>query len=77
MARYSKMEKFKTQIREYLDIGVSIRSAQRLINSQLPEEAKISYTAFYHYCKMHILKWNEVIKRVFSFGYILCINIFI
>lgn len=56
MARYSKMEKFKTQIREYLDIGVSIRSAQRLINSQLPEEAKISYTAFYHYCKMHILK---------------------
>lgn len=77
MARYSKMEKFRTQIREYLDIGVSIRSAQRLINSQLPEEAKISYTAFYHYCKTHILKWNGVIKRVFSFGYILCINIFI
>lgn len=77
MARYSKMEKFRTQIREYLNIGVSIRSAQRLINSQLPEEAKISYTAFYHYCKTHKLKWNEVIKRVFSFGYILCINIFI
>ena len=56
MARYSKMEKFRTQIKEYLDIGVSIRSAQRLINSQLPEEAKISYTTFYHYCKTHILK---------------------
>ena len=56
MARYSKMEKFRTQIRDYLKIGVSIRSAQRLINSQLPEEAKISYTAFYHFCKTQILK---------------------
>ena len=77
MARYSKMEKFRTQIREYLDIGVSIRSAQRFINSQLPEEAKISYTAFYHYCKTHILKWNKVIKRVFSFGYIIYIYIYL
>lgn len=56
MARYSKMERFRTQIREYINIGVSIRSAQRLINSQLPEEAKISYTAFYHFCKTHLLK---------------------
>lgn len=57
MARYSKMEKFRAQIREYINIGVSIRSAQRLINSQLPEKAKISYTAFYHFCKTQILKW--------------------
>ena len=56
MARYSKMEKFRTQIMDYLKIGVSIRSAQRLINSQLSEEAKISYTAFYHFCKTHLLK---------------------
>ena len=68
MARYSKMEKFRTQIMDYLKNGVSIRSAQRLINSQLPEEAKISYTAFYHFCKTHLLKWKEVIKRAFSFG---------
>ena len=77
MARYSKMERFRTQIREYINIGVSIRSAQRLINSQLPEEAKISYNAFYHFCKTHILKWKEVIKRAFSFGSIIYINIFI
>ena len=56
MARYSKMEKFRTQISDYLKIGVSIRSAQKLINYQLPKEAKISYTAFYHFCKTQILK---------------------
>ena len=54
MASKSRMEKFKVEIRYLLDRGASVRSTWKIINSYLPEEAKISYNAFFHFVKNHI-----------------------
>ena len=51
MAAKSRMEKYKSKIENLILKGVSIRSAWRLINADLPEEGKISYNAFYHFVK--------------------------
>ena len=51
MAAKSRMEKYKKEIENLISKGVSIRSAWRLINADLPEEGKISYNAFYHFIK--------------------------
>lgn len=54
MAKKSKMEYFRTEIEELIKKGVSIRSAWKIINSELPDYAKISYSAFFHFVKNHI-----------------------
>lgn len=54
MAIYSKMEKFRGQIAYIINRGSSIRSAWRMINSHLPQEAKIGYNAFYHFVTKNI-----------------------
>ena len=51
MAAKSRMEKYKNEIQNFILKGVSIRSAWRLINADLPEEGKISYNAFYHFVR--------------------------
>ncbi|SFP02447.1 hypothetical protein [Hydrogenimonas thermophila] len=51
MAKKSKMEYFRTEIEELIKKGVSIRSAWKIINSELPDYAKISYMGFYNYAK--------------------------
>ncbi len=51
MAAKSRMEKYKNEIQNLILKGVSIRSAWRLINADLPEEGKISYNAFYHFVR--------------------------
>jgi len=54
MAARSKMEKYKHQIMDLIKRGASIRSTWSIINSSLPDEGKISYTAFFHFVKTHI-----------------------
>ena len=51
MAAKSRMEKYKNEIENLILKGVSIRSAWRLINADLPEECKISYNAFYNFVR--------------------------
>ena len=51
----SKMEYFRKEIEELiLDKKISIRSAWKIINGDLPEYAKISYAGFFNYVKHHI-----------------------
>lgn len=54
MAAKSKFEKYKLESTDLLNRGASIRSTWKVINSYLPEEARMSYTAFFHYVKKHI-----------------------
>ena len=54
MAAKSRMERYKNKIENLILKGVSIRSAWRLINADLPEEGKISYNAFLHFVNRNI-----------------------
>lgn len=54
MAAKSKMEKYRSEIRELINCGASITSTWKIINSKLHVDGKISYTAFYHYVKKNI-----------------------
>jgi hypothetical protein len=54
MAAKSRMEKYRYQIIDLIRRGASIRSTWAIINSNLPDEGKISYTAFFHFVKTHI-----------------------
>jgi hypothetical protein len=54
MAAKSRMEKYKNEIKNLILKGVSIRSAWRLINADLPEEGKISYNAFLHFVNRNV-----------------------
>ena len=54
MAAKSRMEKYRSKIENLILKGVSIRSAWRLINADLPEEGKISYNAFLHFVNKNI-----------------------
>ena len=54
MAKSSKLERYRVEIEYLLDIGISIKSAWKIINHSLPEEARISYSAFFHYVKKHL-----------------------
>ncbi|MBP9491038.1 MAG: hypothetical protein KBE77_06280 [Aliarcobacter sp.] len=54
MAAKSRMEKYRLEIENLIKIGVSIRSAWRLINVNLPEEGKISYNAFLHFVNRNL-----------------------
>lgn len=49
----SRMEYFKDEIKELIIIGVSVRSAWKIINNKLPDYAKVSYNSFLHYVKKH------------------------
>ena len=61
MAAKSKLEKYREEITDLVcNKGVSIRSAWKIVNYSLPEEAKMSMTAFFHFVKKHITnKKNE------------------
>ena len=54
MAAKSRMERYKNKIENLILKGVSIRSAWRLINADLPEEGKISYNAFLHFVNRNV-----------------------
>jgi len=54
MAKSSKFERYKSEIQYLLDIGISIKSAWKIINHTLPKEAHMSYGAFFHYVKKHV-----------------------
>lgn len=54
MAAKSRMEKYRVEIEKLINIGVSIRSAWKLINANLSEDTKISYSAFYNFATKHI-----------------------
>jgi len=56
MAAKSKLEKFKKEISDLIDKGVSVRSAWRIIIAEMPNNAKISYDAFLHFVNKHIKK---------------------
>lgn len=56
MAAKSRMEKYRKEIRELIKIGISVRSAWKIINSKINLDRKISYTAFYHFVVTHIKK---------------------
>jgi len=49
--RKSRLEFFRGEIEGLIKKGVSIRSAWKIINADLPEYAKISYDGFYKYIK--------------------------
>lgn len=54
MAKKSRMEYFRKEIEELIKKGVSIRSAWRIINADLPDYAKISYNAFLNFVKKYV-----------------------
>jgi len=54
MAKKSRMEYFRPEIEELIKKGVSIRSAWKIINADLPDYAKISYNAFFRFVKNHL-----------------------
>ena len=56
MAAKSRMEKYRKEIKELIKIGISVRSAWKIINSKINLDRKISYTAFYHFVVTHIKK---------------------
>ncbi|MDD3008871.1 MAG: hypothetical protein PHQ70_08395 [Arcobacter sp.] len=58
MAAKSKLEKFKKEISDLIEKGVSVSSAHKIINSSLSDEAKISYNAFLHFVNKHIKDTN-------------------
>lgn len=54
MAAKSKLERYKQEISDLMEKGVSIRSAWKIINSGFSLESQISYNAFFHFVKKHI-----------------------
>ena len=58
MPAKSRMEKYRDQIIDLIKRGASIRSSWAIINSNLPDEGKISYTAFFHFVKSHVMHEN-------------------
>ena len=56
MAKKSRMEYFRSEIEELIKKGVSIRSIWKIINANLPDYAKISYSAVYHFIKTNNIK---------------------
>jgi hypothetical protein len=55
MAAWSKFEKHKAKIEHLLkNVKISIKSAWKIINYDLLDEVKMSYSAFFHYVKNHI-----------------------
>ncbi len=56
MAAKSKLEKYREEITDLVcNKGTSIRSAWKIINYNLPEEAKVSNNTFFHFVKKHII----------------------
>lgn len=54
MAAKSKMEKYKEEIKQLIQTGISTRSAWKIINSKLHDDGKISYNAFSHFVNRHL-----------------------
>ena len=53
MAAKSRIEKYKSEIIELIKIGISVRSAWKIINNKISDDGKISYTAFFHFVSKH------------------------
>lgn len=47
--RKSKMEKYKCEIEELLNKGITIRATWKIICSDIPSYERISYAAFLHF----------------------------
>jgi len=47
----SRLDRYKTEIKSLLDKGVSVRSAWSIINSELDQADKITYSGFLYYVK--------------------------
>lgn len=47
----SRLDRYKTEIKSLLDKGVSVRSAWSIINSELDQADKITYSGFLYYAK--------------------------
>jgi len=56
----SRLDYFKSEIEDLiLNKGVSIKSAWKIINSNIPEFAKISYQGFHYYVRKNIKNMTE------------------
>lgn len=64
MARKSKIDYFKNQIEDLIGKGASIRSTWNIVNADLPEYAKFSYTAFLQYVKKNIKSDHRSVKNI-------------
>lgn len=51
MAKASILDLHKDEIKQLIQIGVSIRSAWCIIKNKIPLDNPISYDGFYKYCK--------------------------
>ena len=47
----SRLDRYKTEIKSLLDKGVSVRSAWSIVNSELDQADKITYSVFLYYVK--------------------------
>jgi len=47
----SRLDRYKTEIKSLIDKGVSVRSAWSIINSELDQADKITYSGFFYYVK--------------------------
>lgn len=54
MAAKSRIEKYKSEIIELIKIGISVRSAWKIINSKISDDEKISYNAFLNFINKNI-----------------------
>jgi hypothetical protein len=64
MAKKSKIDYFKVQIEDLLKKGASIRSTWKIVNADLPEYAKFSYTAFLYYVRKNIQLHSSTIDDI-------------
>lgn len=64
MAKKSKIDYFKIQIEDLINKGASIRSTCNIINADLPDYAKFSYTAFLQYVNKNIKSDKGSIKNI-------------
>ncbi|OHE11197.1 MAG: hypothetical protein A2525_03790 [Sulfurimonas sp. RIFOXYD12_FULL_36_11] len=62
MAKKSKLEYFKSEIEELLKKGTSIRSAWKIINYDLPDYAKISYSTFRRFIQNDIISQKKKVQ---------------
>ncbi|MDY3205932.1 MAG: hypothetical protein RBR70_12750 [Arcobacter sp.] len=54
MAAKSRMEKYKIEITELINIGITVKSAWKIINNKISDDEKISYNAFLHFINKNI-----------------------
>ncbi len=59
MAKVSVLDLYKDEIEKLIQMGVSVRSAWRIISSKMNEETKITYNGFYRYCRRNKIGINN------------------